>query len=75
VDEHRDTARERDLHRRRDGERHDGALSLARGLVATLPQIDRRIVVLSDLADKTVKVSLIRAGQKLELDVLVGTRS
>ena len=31
--------------------------------------------VLSDLADKTVKVSLIRAGQKLELDVLVGTRS
>ncbi len=31
----------------------DGALSLARGLVATLPQIDRRIVVLSDLADGT----------------------
>jgi serine protease DegQ len=31
--------------------------------------------VLSDLADKTVKVSLIRAGQKLELDIVVGTRS
>lgn len=31
----------------------DGALSLARGLIATLPQIDRRIVVLSDLADGT----------------------
>src|ERR1019366_8759802 len=29
----------------------DGALALARGLVASLPQIDRRIVVLSDLAD------------------------
>jgi hypothetical protein len=29
----------------------DGALSLARGLVASLPQVDRRIVVLSDLAD------------------------
>ena len=29
----------------------DGALSLGRGLIASLPQIDRRIVVLSDLAD------------------------
>jgi hypothetical protein len=29
----------------------DGALVLARGLVGSLPQIDRRIVVLSDLAD------------------------
>jgi hypothetical protein len=29
----------------------DGALSLARGLVSSLPQVDRRIVVLSDLAD------------------------
>ena len=29
----------------------DGALALARSLVASLPQIDRRIVVLSDLAD------------------------
>ena len=29
----------------------DAALALARGLVASLPQIDRRIVVLSDLAD------------------------
>jgi hypothetical protein len=29
----------------------DGALALARGLVASLPQVDRRIVVLSDLAD------------------------
>lgn len=31
----------------------DGALSLARGLVTSLPQIDRRVVVLSDLADGT----------------------
>jgi hypothetical protein len=29
----------------------EGALSLARGLVSSLPQVDRRIVVLSDLAD------------------------
>ena len=29
----------------------DGAVALARGLVAALPQIDRRVVVLSDLAD------------------------
>jgi hypothetical protein len=29
----------------------DGALVLARGLVASLPQLDRRVVVLSDLAD------------------------
>jgi hypothetical protein len=29
----------------------DGALALARGVVASLPQVDRRIVVLSDLAD------------------------
>jgi hypothetical protein len=29
----------------------DGAVELARGLVSPLPQIDRRIVVLSDLAD------------------------
>jgi hypothetical protein len=29
----------------------DGALALARGLVASLPQVDRRIVLLSDLAD------------------------
>jgi von Willebrand factor type A domain/Aerotolerance regulator N-terminal len=29
----------------------DGALALARGLLLPLPQIDRRIVVLSDLAD------------------------
>ena len=29
----------------------DGSLALARGLVSSLPQIDRRIVVLSDLAD------------------------
>jgi len=29
----------------------DGALALARGLVASLPQVDHRIVVLSDLAD------------------------
>jgi hypothetical protein len=29
----------------------DGAVSLARGLVSSLPQVDRRIVVLSDLAD------------------------
>jgi hypothetical protein len=29
----------------------DGALALARGLVSSLPQVDRRIVVLSDLAD------------------------
>jgi hypothetical protein len=29
----------------------DGAIVLARGLVASLPQLDRRIVVLSDLAD------------------------
>jgi von Willebrand factor type A domain/Aerotolerance regulator N-terminal len=29
----------------------DGALALARGLLSPLPQIDRRIVVLSDLAD------------------------
>jgi hypothetical protein len=29
----------------------DGAVVLARGLVASLPQLDRRIVVLSDLAD------------------------
>ncbi|MEO8845130.1 MAG: trypsin-like peptidase domain-containing protein [Kofleriaceae bacterium] len=31
--------------------------------------------VLNALADKTVKVSLIRAGQKLEIDLQVGTRS
>jgi hypothetical protein len=29
----------------------DGAVSLARGLVTSLPQVDRRVVVLSDLAD------------------------
>jgi hypothetical protein len=29
----------------------EGALSVARGLVASLPQVDRRIVLLSDLAD------------------------
>jgi Mg-chelatase subunit ChlD len=29
----------------------DGAISMARGLVAGLPQVDRRVVVLSDLAD------------------------
>jgi hypothetical protein len=29
----------------------DGAVGLARGLVASLPQLDRRVVVLSDLAD------------------------
>jgi hypothetical protein len=29
----------------------DGALVLARGLISSLPQLDRRIVVLSDLAD------------------------
>jgi Mg-chelatase subunit ChlD len=29
----------------------DGALTLARGVVASLPQVDRRIVLLSDLAD------------------------
>jgi hypothetical protein len=29
----------------------DGAVALARGLLSSLPQIDRRIVVLSDLAD------------------------
>ncbi|HEX8794091.1 MAG TPA: BatA and WFA domain-containing protein [Polyangiaceae bacterium] len=29
----------------------DGALALARGLVSSLPQVDRRIVLLSDLAD------------------------
>ena len=29
----------------------DGAVALARGLIASLPQVDRRIVVLSDLAD------------------------
>jgi hypothetical protein len=29
----------------------DGALAMARGLVASLPQVDRRVVVLSDLAD------------------------
>lgn len=29
----------------------DGAVALARGLVSSLPQVDRRIVVLSDLAD------------------------
>jgi hypothetical protein len=29
----------------------DGAVALARGLVASLPQVDRRVVVLSDLAD------------------------
>lgn len=29
----------------------EGALSLARGLVSSLPQVDRRIVLLSDLAD------------------------
>jgi VWA domain-containing protein/aerotolerance regulator-like protein len=29
----------------------DGAVSLASGLLASLPQIDRRVVVLSDLAD------------------------
>jgi von Willebrand factor type A domain len=29
----------------------DGAIALARGLIASLPQVDRRIVVLSDLAD------------------------
>ena len=29
----------------------DGAVTLARGLVGSLPQLDRRVVVLSDLAD------------------------
>jgi len=29
----------------------DGAVALARGLIASLPQVDRRVVVLSDLAD------------------------
>jgi hypothetical protein len=29
----------------------EGAVSMARGLVASLPQVDRRVVVLSDLAD------------------------
>lgn len=29
----------------------DGAVTLARGLVSSLPQVDRRVVVLSDLAD------------------------
>ncbi|HEY8089669.1 MAG TPA: VWA domain-containing protein [Polyangiaceae bacterium] len=29
----------------------DGAVALARGLVTSLPQVDRRVVVLSDLAD------------------------
>jgi hypothetical protein len=29
----------------------DGAVALARGLLASLPQIDRRVVILSDLAD------------------------
>ncbi|HEX4446086.1 MAG TPA: BatA and WFA domain-containing protein [Polyangiaceae bacterium] len=29
----------------------DGAVGLARGLLASLPQVDRRLVVLSDLAD------------------------
>jgi hypothetical protein len=29
----------------------DGAVTLARGLVSSLPQVDRRIVLLSDLAD------------------------
>ena len=29
----------------------DGAVTLARGLIGSLPQVDRRVVVLSDLAD------------------------
>jgi hypothetical protein len=29
----------------------DGAVTLARGLVSSLPQVDRRVIVLSDLAD------------------------
>jgi hypothetical protein len=43
----------------------DGALALARGLVATLPQVDRRVVVLSDLADGTPDAPPLGEGSAL----------
>jgi len=43
----------------------DGAIALARGLVATLPQIDRRVVVLSDLADGTPEAAPLGEGSAM----------
>lgn len=45
----------------------DGALSLARSLIAKLPQVDRRVVVLSDLADGKSEATPLGEGFDLPL--------
>ncbi len=45
----------------------DGALAMARGLVTQLPQVDRRIVVLSDLADGRPGAPPLGEGSELPL--------
>jgi hypothetical protein len=45
----------------------DGAVDLARGLVTPLPQIDRRIVVLSDLADGRPDAPPLGAGSAVPI--------
>jgi hypothetical protein len=45
----------------------DGALSLARSLIAKLPQLDRRVVLLSDLADGKSDAPAIGEGFDLPL--------
>ncbi|HEY2517685.1 MAG TPA: VWA domain-containing protein [Polyangiaceae bacterium] len=43
----------------------DGAVAMARALVAQLPQVDRRVVVLSDLADGHPEAPALGAGEGL----------
>jgi len=45
----------------------EGSLSLARGLVASLPQVDRRIVLLSDLADGHPEAAALGEGSSVPL--------
>jgi hypothetical protein len=45
----------------------EGGLSLARGLVSSLPQVDRRIVLLSDLADGHPDAAALGEGMSIPL--------
>ena len=45
----------------------DGSIALSRGLLAQLPQVDKRIVLLSDLADGALAASPIGEGSTLPL--------
>ncbi|MBX3208264.1 MAG: BatA and WFA domain-containing protein [Labilithrix sp.] len=49
----------------------DGALAIARTLVGQLPQIDRRVIVLSDLADGNADAPALGAGSDTTVPVWV----